>query len=191
MINKDRLVAVTDGIIAVAATVMVLKLDVPDKASMEAIRQQWPTMLAYMISFAQIFLAWHEHHDTFVNAEKINHRVFLLNCLWLFFITLVPFVTGVVGNSPNHKWSVLLYLAVMTAQIITLNIECTHLERLNNIEMQDAEVIKQIRKITYIAIAIAAVCTFMMPVIGIAIIVAVSVLSIILIIIYDRKSSDN
>ena len=117
MINKERLVAITDGIIAVAATVMVLRLDIPDMASLAAFRERAPILVAYIISYMQIFLAWHEHHDSFIHAERINHRIFLMNTLWLFLITMLPFVTGVLGKSPNHRPTILLYLAVLVLQI--------------------------------------------------------------------------
>ena len=72
MINKERLIAITDGIIAVAATVMVLRLDIPEMVSLAAIRERVPILVAYIISYMQIFLAWHEHHDSFIHAERIN-----------------------------------------------------------------------------------------------------------------------
>ena len=124
MIEKGRLLAITDGIVAVAATVMVLRLEVPERASLAAAGRQLPVLLAYLISYTQIFLAWHEHHDTFLRVERISHTVFLLNCLWLFFVTLLPFVTGVVGSSPRHTPSVLLYLAVLTAEEGSLLLLC-------------------------------------------------------------------
>ena len=77
MIDKGRLMAITDGIVAIAATIMALELTVPEKFSLAAVNAQMPTMVAFLISFVQIFLAWHEHHDSFAFAEKINHRIFL------------------------------------------------------------------------------------------------------------------
>ena len=81
--DKGRLLALTDGIIAIAATIMVLELEIPDKLSGEALLGQLPTIMAYIISFLQIWIVWHSHHDSFRSAENINDRVFLLNVLWV------------------------------------------------------------------------------------------------------------
>ena len=93
MIEKDRLLALTDGIIAVAATIMVLQLSVPEEISWAAIGKQAPVVFASLISFMQIFLAWHEHHDACADARFFNHRIMFVNALWLFCITILPFAT--------------------------------------------------------------------------------------------------
>lgn len=186
MINKDRLTAITDGIIAVAATVMVLRLDIPDRVSLEAIRERIPIIVAYIISYTQIFLAWHEHHDSFIRAEKINHRIFLMNTLWLFFITMLPFVTGVLGQSPTHRPTILLYLAVLVLQVLVQMVECRMIERFNGIEMQDAKIVDQIRKLTFSGCALAAVFAFLYPAASMWIVVCTSVVSVVLIVRYDK-----
>ena len=187
MINKDRLIAITDGIIAVAATVMVLRLDIPEMVSLAAIRERVPILVAYIISYMQIFLAWHEHHDSFIHAEKINHRVFLMNTLWLFLITMLPFVTGVLGQSPTHRQTILLYLALLVLQVCVQTIECRMIENLNGVRMQDADVVNAIRVLTLVGCGIAAVFAFFCPAASIWIVVCVSLVSVILIIRYDRR----
>ena len=64
MIDQNRLLAITDGIVATAATIMVLQLVVPKEVSMDAVAEQWPTLVAYIISFAGYLLA---AASTFVN----------------------------------------------------------------------------------------------------------------------------
>ena len=142
MIDKGRLMAITDGIVAIAATIMALELTVPEKFSLAAVNAQMPTMVAFFISFVQIFLAWHEHHDSFAFAEKINHRIFLLNCLWLLFITLLPFATGLIGQSANHKYSVLVYIALLFLVQLSITIESRAIRKLNKTPILDEEVIK-------------------------------------------------
>ena len=190
MINKERLIAISDGIIAVAATVMVLRLDIPEMVSLSAIRERVPILIAYIISYMQIFLAWHEHHDSFINAEKINHRVFLMNTLWLFLITMLPFVTGVLGQSPTHRPTILLYLAVLALQICVQMLECRMIENLNGIRMQDAEVVNGIRVLTLVGCGIAAAFAFFCPAASIWIVVLASLVSVVLIVRYDRMISN-
>ena len=190
MINKERLIAITDGIIAVAATVMVLRLDIPEMVSLAAIRERVPILVAYIISYMQIFLAWHEHHDSFIHAEKINHRVFLMNTLWLFLITMLPFVTGVLGQSPAHRPTILLYLAVLVLQVCVQTLECRMIEKLNGIRMQDAEVVNAIRVLTLVGCGVAASFAFFCPSASIWIVVFASLISVILIVRYDRRITD-
>ena len=187
MIDKNRLLAITDGIVAIAATIMVLQLAIPEEISMAAIAEQWPTLIAYIISFVQIFLAWHEHHDSVANAKYINHRIFLFNCLWLFFITLLPFATGVVGNSPDHQASMLLYILILFLIQLTITIESISICRLNNTMILDHEVIRIIRIISFVGYVLSAGSTFINPFFAYVIILVVSFIQILLICLFDIK----
>ena len=187
MIDQNRLLAITDGIVAIAATIMVLQLVVPKEVSMDAVAEQWPTLVAYIISFIQIFLAWHEHHDSVFNAKYINHRIFLINCLWLFFITLLPFVTGVVGHSPDHQASMLLYILVLFLIQLTITIESRGISKLNKTPILDYEVIKKIRIISFAGYLLAAASTFVNPFLAYIIILALSFVEILLMCLYDIK----
>ena len=187
MIDQNRLLAITDGIVAIAATIMVLQLVVPKEVSMDAVAEQWPTLVAYIISFIQIFLAWHEHHDSVFNAKYINHRIFLINCLWLFFITLLPFVTGVVGHSPDHQASMLLYIMVLFLIQLMITIESKGISKLNKTPILDYEVIKKIRIISFAGYLLAAASTFVNPFLAYIIILALSFVEILLMCLYDIK----
>ncbi len=187
MINKDRLLAITDGIVAIAATIMVLQLVVPEKAGVAAIAAQWPILLAYIISFLQIFLAWHEHHDSVAPAEWINHRIFLVNCVWLFFITLLPFVTGIVGKSPDHTPSMLLYIGVLFMVQLVISIESRMIVNLNNCTIIDAPVIRKIRIMSFIGYGAAAVCALINPAFSFLVIIILSVGEIVVMCNYDSK----
>lgn len=187
MIDQNRLLAITDGIVAIAATIMVLQLVVPEEISMAAVAEQWPTLVAYIISFIQIFLAWHEHHDSVFNAKYINHRIFLINCLWLFFITLLPFVTGVVGHSPDHQASMLMYIMMLFLIQLTITIESRSICKLNNTPILDYEVIKKIRIISFAGYILAAASTFINPFFAYIIILTLSFVEILFMCLYDIK----
>ncbi|MDO4869905.1 MAG: TMEM175 family protein [Bacillota bacterium] len=187
MIDKNRLLAITDGIVAIAATIMVLQLVIPEEVTMAAVISQWPTLLAYIISFVQVFLAWHEHHDSIANAEYINHRIFLINCMWLFFITLLPFVTGVVGHSPQSQAAMLLYILILFLVQLSITIESLAITKLNETIILDYEVIRVIRIISFIGYILAAAGTFISPFAAYIIILALSIAEIILMCAYDIK----
>lgn len=108
-ISKGRLEAITDGIIAIAATIMVLELHTPASNDWAGLLEERTTLLAYIISFFMIYIVWRMHHDLFNLAEVISRRAFLCNGIWLFFLTLVPFTTGWVGSAPNANVPALLY----------------------------------------------------------------------------------
>ena len=98
--NKARIEAITDGIIAIAATIMVLELGIPAANDWSGLMEIRHTFLAYVISFFMIYIVWSMHHDLFRKAERISRRTFLVNGVWIFFLTLVPFTTAWVGSAP-------------------------------------------------------------------------------------------
>lgn len=107
--NKERLVAFTDAIVAIAATIMVLELAVPITSDWPGLMEEIPTFLAYIISFFMIYITWLYHHNLFQVAEKITVPAYLLNGLWIFFLTLVPFLTAWIGSDPDAFLAEFLY----------------------------------------------------------------------------------
>ena len=119
--------ALTDGIVAIAATIMVLELAVPQTVTIDSLLSQLPVFYSYLISFVLIYLAWRSHHNAFEKADVIDGKVFLANGAWLFFITLIPFTTALVGNAPGETLSEALYvisliLWVFAFQILDISI---------------------------------------------------------------------
>ncbi|KRN29563.1 integral membrane protein [Lactobacillus selangorensis] len=110
--NKERLVSYTDAVIAIAATIMVLELHAPKSVSVPALFSMWPTMLAYVISFALIYLVWMSHQNIFNKANVISIQTYLINGIWLFILTLVPFATSWVGEHPNDTLPEFLYMLI-------------------------------------------------------------------------------
>lgn len=109
--NKGRLEAFTDAIVAIAATIMVLELKTPLTNDLNGIMVVWPTFLAYVISFIMIYVVWYSHHNLFQKAENITRKTYLINGLWVFFLTMVPFTTGWVGSSPDAMLPEVIYAA--------------------------------------------------------------------------------
>jgi uncharacterized membrane protein len=98
--NTDRLLAMTDGVIAVIITIMVLELKAPDGADLEALRESWPVFLAYVLSFIYIAIYWNNHHHYFHLVRKVNGAVLWANFHLLFWLSLVPFSTAWMGEHP-------------------------------------------------------------------------------------------
>ncbi|WP_282710428.1 TMEM175 family protein [Lancefieldella sp. Marseille-Q7238] len=70
--NKERLAAFTDAIVAIVATIMVLELAVPSTSGWQGLMENLPVFLVYIVSFSQIYLVWNNHHDLFEKAEVIE-----------------------------------------------------------------------------------------------------------------------
>ena len=107
--NKSRVEAITDGIIAIAATIMVLELGLPSTNDLAGLIELRLTFLAYLISFFMIYIVWSMHHDLFKKATVISKRAFVVNGVWIFMLTLVPFTTKWVGSAPDAFLPEFLY----------------------------------------------------------------------------------
>ena len=98
--HKTRLEAFSDGVLAIIITIMVLELKVPHSDSLEAIRALFPVFLSYVLSFVYVGIYWNNHHHLFQAAQKISGSVLWANLHLLFWLSLLPFVTGWMGE--NH-----------------------------------------------------------------------------------------
>lgn len=107
--NKSRLEAFTDAIVAIAATIMVLELHTPSRPTLAGFLEEIPTFLTYIVSFVLIYLVWYNHHNLFNKATVISTRTYFLNGLWIFWLTLIPFTTRWVGAAPDKTVPELFY----------------------------------------------------------------------------------
>jgi len=98
--GKGRLEAFSDGVLAVAITIMVLELKVPHDASIDALLAVWPVFLSYVLSFIYIGIYWNNHHHMLHVTHHINGGVLWANLHLLFWLSLIPFTTGWMGE--NH-----------------------------------------------------------------------------------------
>ena len=102
--TKDRLVAFSDGVIAVLITIMVLDLKVPHGQDVDAIAPLLPVFLTYILSYVVIGIYWNNHHHMLQVTERVNGKILWANLHLLFWLSLIPFVTGWMGE--NHFASV-------------------------------------------------------------------------------------
>ncbi len=100
--NRARVEAITDGIVAIAATIMVLELGMPRTPTFAGLLEEGDIFIAYILSFSMIYVTWRGHHNLFQQVETISTRTFLVNGVWIFFLTLVPFTTVWFGSEPRY-----------------------------------------------------------------------------------------
>jgi uncharacterized membrane protein len=98
--GRDRLTAFSDGVIAVIITIMVLELKVPHGADWEALRGQAPIFFSYVLSFVYVAIYWNNHHHLLHTVTRVSGPILWANNHLLFWISLVPFTTGWMGE--NH-----------------------------------------------------------------------------------------
>ncbi len=98
--GKGRLEAFSDGVIAIIITIMVLEMKVPHGDSLESLRPLVPVFLSYVLSFVYIGIYWNNHHHMLHACQKVSGRVLWANLHLLFWLSLLPFATGWMGE--NH-----------------------------------------------------------------------------------------
>jgi len=116
--ETGRLEAFSDGVIAVAITLLVLDIKVPRASDLGGasllyvLAHQWPVYLAYLTSFATILVMWLNHHNLFKQITRADHTLLLLNGLLLLAITLVPFPTALMAEyirEPQARTAAVVY----------------------------------------------------------------------------------
>ena len=120
--SKDRLEAFSDGVIAIIITVMVLELGVPRGADLEALRHLLPVLLTYVLSFVFLAIYWNNHHHMLQATHRINGTILWANMHLLFWLSLVPFVTGWMGENHFAPLPTAIYGVVLLAAAIAYTI---------------------------------------------------------------------
>lgn len=98
--SKTRLEAFSDGVVAILITILVLELKIPHGTGWSALRPLLPVFLTYVLSFIFLAIYWNNHHHMLQATERINGKILWANTHLLFWLSLVPFVTGWMGE--NH-----------------------------------------------------------------------------------------
>ncbi len=119
MITKGRLEAFSDAVIAIIITIMVLELKVPHNASVEALVPLIPIFISYVLSFIYIGIYWNNHHHMLHAAKSVNGKILWANMHLLFWLSMIPFVTGWMGENHFEMWPVVFYGIVLLMNSIS------------------------------------------------------------------------
>lgn len=120
--TKSRLEAFSDGVIAIIITIMVLELKVPHDPSLPGLLKLAPVFLSYVLSFVFVAIYWNNHHHTLHAVKHISGSVLWANMHLLFWLSLIPFVTGWMGENHFAQWPVFAYGVVMLCAAIAYTI---------------------------------------------------------------------
>ena len=117
--NKARLEQFSDGVFAIAITLLALEIGVPNLLSTNIsdatteLLPLLPTILTFVLSFFTIAIFWVNHHQMTQTMGPIKHEILWMNVLVLLFVTLIPFATKVIGTNPHHSLAVMTYSLVL------------------------------------------------------------------------------
>lgn len=123
--NKARLEAFSDGVIAIIITIMVLEIKVPHSTSVSALYELAPVFVSYVISFIYIGIYWNNHHHLFNSVQHVDGKILWANLHLLFWLSLVPFASGWMGenhfdSSAVSFYGLILFLAALAYYLLTL-----------------------------------------------------------------------
>ncbi len=121
---KSRLEAFSDGVIAIIITVMVLEMKIPHGADMAALKTMLSLFMCYVLSFLYLGIYWNNHHHLFHAVRHVNGVVLWANLHLLFWLSLIPFTTGWMGENnfaplPVAIYGVVLFFAACAYFILT------------------------------------------------------------------------
>ncbi|MBV9821182.1 MAG: DUF1211 domain-containing protein [Actinobacteria bacterium] len=119
----DRLEAFSDGVIAILITIMVLELHVPEETTWSALRGELPVLLAYVLSFVYLGIYWNNHHHMLAVVDRVSGGVLWANLHLLFWLSLVPFLTGWMSENdfppvPTATYGIALLAAALAYYLL-------------------------------------------------------------------------
>ena len=117
--SKTRLEAFSDGVIAVIITIMVLEMKVPHGVDLAALEPVIPVFVCYALSFVYVAIYWNNHHHMLHAAGAVNGAILWANLHLLFWLSLIPFVTGWMGENHFAALPVAMYGAVLLLSAIS------------------------------------------------------------------------
>ena len=128
--EKDRLTAFSDGVIAVIITIMVLDLKEPATIKWAALRDSLPAFLSYVLSFVYVAIYWNNHHHLLQTVQRVTGGMLWANMHLLFWLSLIPWATawmrpGELAPAPAAFYGIILLLCAIAYYILQRIIICT------------------------------------------------------------------
>ncbi len=126
--NKNRLEAFSDGVLAIIITIMVLEIKIPHGSDWLALKPLIPIFISYGLSFAYIGIYWGNHHHMLQSVRQVTSKMILANLNLLFWLSMVPFATGWMGenefkSNPMALYGIILFLSGASYSILQKSVE--------------------------------------------------------------------
>jgi len=116
--NKNRLEAFSDGVLAIIITIMVLEFKVPEDTTFEAVIKLSHKFLSYILSFIYVGIYWNNHHHMMHTVKRVNGKILWANLHLLFWLSLIPFTTAWIGEHHFNSFPMMLYGLVLLMNAI-------------------------------------------------------------------------
>ena len=180
--TKTRIEAFSDGVIAIIITIMVLELKIPHGSTLADLFELWPVFISYVLSFAFVGIYWANHHHLLHTVRQINSRLIWANLTLLFFLSIIPFTTGWMGenhfeNIPVAVYALNLLLCAISFFILQQVIMADIVHSNSMIDALNKQ--KQKGIISLMLYILAIPCALIYPVISAVLFAVVSVLWVI------------
>jgi uncharacterized membrane protein len=181
MMGKSRLEAFSDGVLAIIITIMVLELKVPHGFDWSELVKLWPVVLSYLLSFVFVGIYWVNHHHLIHMVKVVNAEVMWANLHLLFWLSLIPFFTGWMGENHFAQNPVAMYGAALFMCGIAFNLLTLSIRRANHVNHLFGEVKKRWDKgsLSLAMYALSVALAFWMPNASMAIFVTVAAMWVI------------
>ena len=112
--GTERVQAFSDGVLAIIITVMLLEMKIPHGDDLNSLKPILPVFLSYILSFIYIGIYWTNHHHMLYSVKHVNGAVLWANNHLLFWLSLVPFASGWMGENEFTKWPIIIYGIILT-----------------------------------------------------------------------------
>ncbi|HRH59613.1 MAG TPA: TMEM175 family protein [Chitinophagaceae bacterium] len=177
--GRGRLEAFSDGVLAIIITIMVLEMKVPhDGGSLASLQPLWPVFVSYVLSFMYVGIYWNNHHHLMHTAQHVNGKVLWANVHLLFWLSLLPFATGWMGENHFAQWPMVLYGFVLFMAGVAYYILSQQLIKLHGKKSTLAIAVGRDKKgiISVVIYAVAIAMAFIHPMIGFALYAVVAII---------------
>jgi uncharacterized membrane protein len=111
--NKNRLEAFSDGVLAIIITIMILEIKTPHSDGWEELHELWPKFLSYVLSFTFVGIYWGNHHHLLHTVKRVSSGIIWSNMNLLFWLSLIPFATGWMGETHFSQNTVITYAVLL------------------------------------------------------------------------------
>jgi uncharacterized membrane protein len=156
--NKNRLEAFSDGVLAIIITIMVLEMKVPETADWQGLSHLLPTLISYVLSFAVIGVYWNNHHHLLHSLKKVSSNIMWANLNLLFWLSLIPFGTKWIGETHFNRFTIIIYSVLVLICGVSYNILQNQIA---NSLKGDSNELKNIIKKQNLKVLISTVCNLL------------------------------
>jgi uncharacterized membrane protein len=174
--NKGRLEAFSDGVLAIIITIMVLEMEAPEGTSFRDLLSVLPTFIGYILSYTYVAVYWVNHHRILKDVKFINDRVLWTNILWMFSVSLIPFATAWISSSHFAAVPMFLYSLILLISAFFFHILLASILTAEGHQTTTMKVIAQNKRsvLTILFYAISTVTALFWPIVSFIILAAVT-----------------